>query len=638
MSTTGQPTKRRKFKAETQQVLDILIHSLYTEQEIFLRELISNASDALNRFKLEALTQGDVVDPSAELGIWIDTDPEANTITIRDTGIGMTQEEMAENLGTIAHSGAKEFIKALQEAEKAEAAKDVIGQFGVGFYSVFMVADEVTVTSRPYLPDAEAAMWRSKGAGTYEIGPAEKADRGTLITIKLNEEAKEFTEPYRLRQIVKRHSDFVPFPIYIKETVDKEGEQTQAWKQTNQRTALWREMPKDVEDEQYKAFYQQLTFDFQEPIKTIHFAADMPLQFYALLFIPSRRDYRVFQSETDYGLKLYARKVLIKERFTELLPPYLRFVEGVVDSEDLPLNVSRESVQVSPIIKKIKTALIGRVATELKRLAEADKKAYQRFFKEFGPFLKEGAATGAEGHDRFTELLRFPSSMAESEGDWVSLDDYLARMKPDQKEIYYLLGDDLSVVSKSAHLEYFKKHDLEVLYLTDPMDSFMLMGLSEYQGKPLKNIDDADLELPEEDTPEEQEETSDSDEAIKKLIAKFKEVLGEGVEDVRESKVLTDHACRLVNPSGSGTTSFQRVQRMMGKDYQVPKKILEINRKSELIQNLAQRFESNPQDPVVPVLVEQLYENELLMEGIHPNPAEMIPRLQKLMAEASKKA
>ncbi len=632
-----QEAERIEFKAEIRQVLDILIHSLYSEQEIFLRELISNASDALNRFKIESLkSNNQVVDPAAALGIWITTDKEARTLTLKDTGIGMSQEDMVSYLGTIAHSGAKNFIEAMKELNKGDTktTTDVIGQFGVGFYSVFMVAEEVTVTSRSFQPEAEAAYWKSSGEGSYEVGASDKTERGTVIEIKLKEEAKDYAETYRIRQIVKEHSDFVAFPIFLEEESheeDKKGEKV--FNQINAQTALWRERASDVEVEKYKSFYQQLTFDFQDPLKTIHFQAEMPIQFYALLFIPSRRDYKMFQKQDDYGLKLYARKVLIKEDFKELLPPYLRFIEGVVDSEDLPLNVSREMVQNTPMIARIKKALIGRISTELERLAKDDEAAFKTFYKEFGQFLKEGIASDKDNTEKFVDLLRFASTATEGD-NLTSLNDYVGRMKEDQKDIYYVLGDDAKVVARSSHLDYFKKNDLEVLFLTDPMDNFMLMGLSEYNGKQIKNIDDAGLELPE----DEKKIETPKDEGFISLTAFIKQTLGDKVEDVRESKVLTDNAVRLVNPSGMGATSFHRAQRLMGQDFQVPKKILELNPKHEVIKDLADRLKTKGSDPLLPVFVEQLYENELLAEGIHPNPAEMIPRLQKLMAEALRKS
>lgn len=629
-------TERIEFKAEIKQVLDILIHSLYSEQEIFLRELISNASDALNRFKIESLkSNNQVLDPSAPLGIWISADKDSRSLTIKDTGIGMTQEEMVKYLGTIAHSGAKHFIEAMKELNKGDSqtTTDVIGQFGVGFYSVFMVAEEVTVHSRSFMPDSQAAFWKSSGEASYEIGLSDKAERGTTIEIKLKEDAKDYAESYRLRQIIKEHSDFVAFPIYLEEASPEEANKGQkVFNQVNAQTALWRERPSEVAAEKYKSFYQQLTFDFQEPLKTLHFQAEMPIQFYALLFIPSRRDYKMFQRQDDYGLKLYARKVLIKEDFKELLPPYLRFIEGVVDSEDLPLNVSREMVQNTPMIARMKKAILGRVSTELERFAKEDETGFNTFYKEFGQFLKEGIASDASNTEKFLDLLRFASTATEGDTP-TSLHDYSSRMKPEQKDIYYVLGDDAKIVARSSHLDYFRKNDLEVLFLTDPMDNFMLMGLTEYQGKKLKNIDDADLELPE----AEKKIETPKDESFISLVAFIKQLLGAKLEDVRESKVLTDSAVRLVNPSG-GASSFYRAQRLMGQSSELPKKILELNPKHEIIKDLGERLKVNSNDALLPILIEQLYENELLAEGIHPNPAEMIPRLQKLIAEALKKA
>ena len=547
--------ERTEFKAEIKQVLDILIHSLYTEKEIFLRELVSNASDALHRFKLESLKSQEVTSPGAELGIWIEGDLQSSTLTIRDTGIGLTQAEMVAYLGTIASSGAKQFIETMKEINQGDTktTADVIGQFGVGFYSVFMVADKVTVTSRSYKPEAEAAFWRSTGEGTFETGPADKEKRGTIITIKLKDDAKEFAEAYRLRQIVKEHSDFVAFPIYLKEKDE--------WQQVNERTALWREQPQSVEAGKYRRFYQGLTFDPQEPLRTIHFTADMPIQFYALLFIPSRRDHKLFTNADDYGLKLYARKVLIQDEFKELLPPYLRFLEGVVDSEDLPLNVSRETVQATPTVARIRKVLVGRVATELERMAEHEPEQFEKFYEEFGTFLKEGVASDPSSAEKFIDLLRFPSTQTEG-AETTSLKAYTERMKPEQKEIYYVLGDDVAVVARSSHLEYFRKHSLEVLYLTDPIDSFMLMGLNEYGGKALKNIDDADLDLPEAD---EKKLELPKDEKFIALTAFVKQILadprggGAGEQGLDRPSGATGQPRR-----GRGRRAFNRAQRLMG--------------------------------------------------------------------------
>lgn len=632
-----------EFRAEIQQLLNILVHSLYTEREIFLRELISNASDALNRIQFELLTNREVLDEQAELGIWLEADEANRTLTIRDTGIGMTREEMVENLGTIARSGAKSFLQAMEEAGKKGQGitADIIGQFGVGFYSVFMVAEEVTVTSRSYQRDAEAAVWSSQGQGTYTIAAADKADRGTTIQVKLKEEAKEFAAPYKLRQIVKTHSDFVAFPIYLKERkppAEGETEGKIEFTQINQQKAIWRQSPREVDEEKYESFYHQSTFDFGKPLLRVHTSADAPAQFYALLFIPSKRDYRLFGTKEDHGLKLYSRKILIRENFKELLPNYLRFVEGVVDSEDLPLNVSREMVQATPVLDKIKNVLVRRISGDLADLAKDKPDTYRTFWQEFGGFIKEGIAIDPDSRGKFTDLLRFQSSKGANAEEWVSLAEYVARMKADQSEIYYILGDDYNVISRSPHLEYFKKHDIEVLYLTDPMDSFMLVGLNDYSGKPLKNVDDAGLNLPEDSKSEaaKEAETALPADKFEALVTRFKEALKDRVEDVRESKILTDSPCRLVNPPNAMNTNMQRVQRLLGKDYQIPKKILEINRSSALVQNLAARLAANPDDALVNPLIEQLFESALVLEGIHPNPADMIPRIQQLMEAAAK--
>lgn len=639
---TAIPQQEIAFKAEIQQLLNILVHSLYTEQEIFLRELLSNASDALNRIQFEMLTNREVLDPDAELAIHVEGDPDQRILRISDTGIGMTAEEISENLGTIARSGAKSFLKAMEEAGKKGQGitADIIGQFGVGFYSVFMVAEEVTVISRSYQPDAEPIQWHSTGEGTYTISPADKANRGTAIEIKLKEEAKDFAQTWRLRQIVKTHSDFVAFPIYLKETkqpTEEDEQPTTEWNQINQQKALWRQSPRDVDEEKYKSFYQQFTFDFGDPLLRIHTSADAPVQFYTLLFVPSKKDYKIFGNKDEHGLKLYARKVLIQEHFKELLPNYLRFIEGVVDSEDIPLNVSREAVQNTPIIRKIQQVLVRRIASELSNMAESEPEKYRTFWKEFGGFLKEGIATEPDSKGKFIDLLRFQSSTSETKDDLISLADYTGRMKADQTEIYYIIGDDFNVLKRSPHLEYFKKHDIEVLYLTDPMDSFMLIGLTEYNGKPLKNIDDAGLDLPTEETPEaDQEAEAISEDDFQKLVTRFKDVLGEKVADVRESKILTDSPTRLVNPPDAMNTNMQRVQRLIDKDFKVPKKIMELNRHSDIIVSLANRLTSNASDDLLNPLIEQLYENALITEGIHPNPADMIPRLHQLMQAAAR--
>ncbi len=477
-------TESHEFKAEIQQLLNILVHSLYTERDIFLRELISNASDALSRLQFEMLTNRDVLDPDAELKITVACDKDAKTITISDTGIGLTRAEMVENLGTIAHSGAAEFMKRLQ-AEKKPA--DVIGQFGVGFYSVYMVADEVSVTSRSYRPDAQAVQWTSKGDNTYTLEDVEKADRGTVITVKLKEDAAEYAEDWKLEQIIKKHSDFVSFPIYVEDKV------------ANRQTAIWRQSARDVMAEQYDEFYKHLTLDFDAPLMHVHMVADVPVDIHAILYVPAKRERGVFSLRKDDGLKLYSRKILISEYFKDLLPQYFRFIQGVVDSEDLPLNVSREAIQNNRAAAKLKSTLTHKVATELADLGEKDAAKYATFWQEFGQFIKEGIATDPANQTDLAKLLRFKTSRSGDE--WVALQQVVDRAQADQTSIYYILGEDLTSVARSPHLDYFRQHDLEVLYLVEPIDSFMIMALKEFAGKKLQNVDDAALELPKDDKP-----------------------------------------------------------------------------------------------------------------------------------------
>ena len=605
-----------EFKAEIQQLLNILVHSLYTDRDIFLRELISNASDALSRVQFELLTNRDVLDPDAELKITLECDAAAKTITIRDTGIGLTRDEMIENLGTIAHSGAAEFMKRLQ-AEKKPA--DVIGQFGVGFYSVYMVAEEVTVTSRSYRPDAQAVQWTSKGDNTYTLTDVEKAERGTAITVKLKDDAAEYAADWKLEQIVKKHSDFVSFPIYVKD------------KAVNRQTAIWRQSPRDVTAEQYDEFYKHLTLDFDAPLLHLHMVADVPVDIHAVLYVPAKRERNIFSLRKDDGLKLYSRKILINEYFKDLLPPYFRFVQGVVDSEDLPLNVSREAIQNNRAAAKLKSTLTHKIATELADLGEKDAAKYATFWQEFGPFIKEGIATDAGNQTDLAKLLRFKTSRS---GDaWVSLPQAVERFQPDQTAIYYILGEDLKSVARSPHLDYFRQHDLEVLYLVEPIDSFMALTLKEFAGKKLQNVDDATLDLPKSEQPI----ASKVDNAgFAQLAARIKTTLGDRLTEVRESQLLTDSPCRLVSPDNESDRDMQRVKRMLGQDYAVPKKIMELNRGHTLVADLATLAKTGANDPLLDACIQQLYESALLIEGLLPNPAEMAPRIQQLMEAAVK--
>lgn len=616
-STANQP-EALTFKAEVQQVLHILAHSLYTDREIFLRELISNASDALNRVQFEMLTNRDVRDPDAELAIWLEADPEQGTLTIRDTGIGMTREEMIEHLGTIAQSSARTFVERTREAHKASAS-EIIGQFGVGFYSVFMVADRVTVISRSYRPAAEAALWESTGDERYTVGPAEREGRGTTIIVHLKDDAKEFAQSWRLEQIIKRHSDFVAFPIYMGE------------RQVNQQKALWRRAPREVEAEQYHNLYRQLTLDSDEPLLHLHLSTDAPVDLHSILFVPAKRERGLIERRIEGKIKLYSRKVLILEDARELLPSYFRFIEGIVDSEDLPLNVSRESVQSSPVMQRIRKTLTSRLHRELNELAERDAAKFATFWQEFGVFIKEGVATDYESRSDLLKLLRFHTTHGGD--DLVTLGQYKSRIVDGQQEIYYVMASSLEAARTSPHLDPFTARNIEVLLLHDLMDGFMLSGLREYEGLKLRNIDEADIELP-----GEVEATAPqiSDEQFARLAERAAAVLGERIKEVRASRVLRDSPARLVSDEEALGREMQRIQQLLGREAEQAPRILELNPGHGLVAALARRVEANAEDPVVTAALEQLYDNALLIEGLHQNPAAMVPRLLALIEAAAR--
>lgn len=690
----NQPTsaaESMEYRTEVKQLLDILAHSLYTDREIFLRELISNASDALNRIQFEMLTNADVLDSDAKLAIHLLVDEDDKRLTISDTGIGMTREDLIQNLGTIAHSGAKSFLRSAGDGKGSDGNSngemtlhDIIGQFGVGFYSAFMVAAEITVTSRSHHPDGQAWTWQSTGDSTFTLTPSDKQTRGTDIEIKFKADAAEFANKWKLESIIKKHSDYVSFPIYVEKvdqptddadaelTDDQSAEQPKA---VNRQTALWRQPPSQVKPEEYNEFYRQLTFDFEEPLLHHHLVTDAPVDIRAILYIPSKRERGMFRMNDKDGIKLYSRKILIQENNTELLPEYFRFVEGVVDSEDLPLNVSREMVQSNPILRQMRRSLTGRLQRELKNMAEKEPAKYVTFWNEFGLYLKEGVATQPDSRDALLELLRFhstksaqaataaweevepeaatdveqadgaeadnantegadaPAAQSDSSG-LTSLQHYVSRMQSDQNHIYYVLGDSLRAVELSPHLDYFRAHDIEVLYMTDPIDGYMISMLREFEGKTFKNVDDADLDLPQEEEKKDEPEKPVTEGDFEQLVTRVKKVLGDRVTDVRESKQLVNSPCRLVSPQGSPDRDLQRLLRLTQQDYEIPKKMLELNRKHPVIVNLTQILTKNASDPLLDTAIEQLFGNALLLEGSHPNPTEMVKHIQSLMESA----
>jgi molecular chaperone HtpG len=621
--TTTQPGKAATpipFKAETRQLLDILIHSLYTEREIFLRELISNASDALTRMNYVMLTNRDVLDPDAELSITITTDATTGTLTISDTGVGMTSEEMVENLGTIAHSGARAFMAAAQKG--AKDISEIIGQFGVGFYSAFMVAEWIRVVSRSYLPGTWAASWYCTGEDTYSVEPADRPNRGTTVIIKLKEDAREFADENHLKAVIKKHSDFVSFPIFL-------GEKKE---QANQQTALWRQAPRKVEKKDYEEFYHQLTLDFSPPLTYIHLSVDAPVQMYAILYIPAKSERSMFSIRKEDGLKLYSCNVLIQEYSKDLLPAYYRFVQGVVDTEDLPLNVSRETVQANKVMVSLNKLITSKITSALDKLAKDEPDSYAKFWEEFGRYIKEGIAIEQTEPQSLYPLLRFHTTTSIEQ--WTSLDDYLEHLKPDQKDIYYILGDEEHSTLYSPHLDIFKKNGFEVLLLADPVDPFMVVRLAKYKDHNLVNASSPDLKIPEiEKEPEAEETPSLEPGEWINLIERFKSQLGDKVSDVRMTDRLSSSPARLVDPEGALNQELQRVYRILKEDIQTPKKILELNPRHPI---LVQLSSLPPEAELGHLIIEQIFEDALLIEGLHPDPAGMIERIQKIIQAAIK--
>jgi len=606
------------FKAETRQLLDILIHSSLSQKEVFLRELITNASDALTRVSYELLVNRDMVDPEVKLFIRIIPDKENNTLRITDTGIGMTTAEMTESLGTVAQSGARAFVQAVQSGEKSAA--DLIGQFGVGFYSAFMVSDSIRVESRSFRPQASSVAWTSSDSNTYTIEPIRRVHRGTSVILKLRPGEQDYLSADRLSEIIRNHSNFVPFPIYIGTSAE----------QINRHTAIWRQNPKDVNNAEYSGFYHQLTLDQDTPLAYGHEIVNEPVQMSALVYIPARYERGMFSPRREDGLKLYAHKVLIQDYCKDLLPEYFGFVQGVVETDDVHLNATRETVQSNQVMVNLKKLITGIVIDVLKKLSQKDANTYHQFWQEFGRFIKEGVAVDVSDSKKLNPLLRFHTIA--KPGDWISLDEYVEMKKTDQDSIYYILSDDQRSVMYSPHLDVVRKLGYDVLTLTDPLDAFMLTRLTHYAELPLVNVVDADLKMARStgDLPSDKGDVI-SEQKSAKLLDRVKTALGERVVDVRITDRLTDSPARLVDPQGVPNQQMQRVYRLLRQEYDVPKKVLELNPNHQIVIHLS----NLPDDsPLIPMITEQIYENALLIEGLHPDPAGMIQRIQKLMEVA----
>jgi molecular chaperone HtpG len=612
----GQNAEQFTYKAEMQQLLHLIIHSLYTHPEVFLRELISNSSDALNKMRFRTLTDTAIVSPEAELAIRITTDKDNKRLIIEDTGCGMSREELIENLGTVAKSGTLEFLQSIRDNQQS-AQGDLIGQFGVGFYSVFMVTDEVTVETRNADIDGKAWKWSSSGTGTYSIEPSDKELRGTTISFTLRDDHKEFAEDYRIKSIIKKYSNYVDFPIYLND------------EKVNSVTAIWHKKSADITEEELEEFYKYATNDFDKPLGHIHLSLEGAVEFKALLFVPSVAPMNMFRDLDERSAHLYANKVLIQQHCKDVLPEYLRFVRGVVDTPDLPLNVSREVTQNSPIMAKIRSVITGKVLSLLEDWAENDPQKYATFYKNFGMMLLLGINNDYANRERIIKLLRFTSTVTDGETR-ISLADYVTRMKTDQKEIYYVSGDNRAQVLGNPSIEYFVKNGYEVLLFTDPVEVFTAPYIGEFDGKRMVPADKADLPdaQAKEQTPEQNENTSS-------IIEIFKSTLGDVIEDVRTSQRLVSSAVALVAGKEGLDPHMEKMMKMMDKDFTPTKKVLEINPQHQLITNLMTLAKNNPDDARVSDAVKQLYDAALLMDGALTNPTDFINRMTHFMTKAT---
>jgi len=571
------------FQTEVKQLLHLMVHSLYSNREIFLRELISNANDACDKLRFLALDAPDLMEADAEMSVRISVDPESKELVISDNGIGMTRDDVISNLGTIAKSGTAEFIKNLSGDSKQDA--NLIGQFGVGFYSAFIVADRVVVRTRRAGNDAaDAVEWSSDGDGQYTIKTIEKAERGTEIRLTLKEDASEFGETYRIRHLVTKYSDHVSIPVYLKNDVEKddESEAKSEWDQVNQATALWTRPRTEITDEEYTEFYKHVAHDFEDPMTWSHHKVEGKSEYTGLLYVPARAPYDLWNRESPRGLKLYVQRVFIMDRAEEFLPLYLRFIRGVVDSSDLSLNVSREILQKDARVEAMKSAVTRRALDMLAKLAKDDSEKYQKFWEMFGECLKEGPAEDHQNKERIIKLLRFASTHASMPAQNVGVEDYIARMVDGQKDIYYLVAESHTNALGSPYLEAFKKRGIEVLVLSDRIDEWLMGHLQEYKDHQFVDVTRDGLELPGEGKDEKKEQKKESKEH-KALIKRMKEALTEQVEDVKPSVRLTDSAAVLVLTEHDMGPQMRQIMEAAGQAMPVSKPILEINTDHSLL-------------------------------------------------------
>lgn len=620
-----------EFKTELKQLLDLIIHSLYTKKEVFLRELLSNSADAIDRVRFEGLTKPDLLEGNSNWKIRLVADEKTGTLTVSDNGIGMSRESIVENLGTIARSGTRQFLESLKQAD-AKNRPELIGQFGVGFYASFMVADRVTVLSRMAGPKSDGVKWESDGQGQFTVEPHEKETRGTDVILHLREDAREFLKEWRLREIVRRYSDYIEHPIVM--DVERDGKKEE--QTLNSRQAIWLRPRNEVKPEEYGAFYKQIARTDEEPLKTIHVAAEGTMEFRALMFIPQTRGWDWLAGpEKKSSLDLYVRRVLIQHECEQLAPPYLRFVKGVVDSADLPLNVSRETLQHNPLLPKIRSNIVNRVLKTLEEMKASEYDTYVKFYREFRHYLKEGAAQDWANQERLADLLLFESTRTRA-GEYTTLARYVEAMPPDQQEIYFLIGEERSMIENSPYVEAFVARGQEVLLLTDPVDEFLTSALHKYKDKTLRAVDRG--QAPADEKAREKLKSAEQD--LGQLLTTIREKLGGQVKDVRLSSRLSQSAAVLVADEHAPSAHLERLLERMGRGDETggSKRILELNPEHPAIRTLADIQRKNPADPRVETYTWLLYDQAVIAEGSRvKDPAAFARRVNELMAGGTNK-
>jgi len=627
-ATHSPAPEKMAFQAEVKQLLQLMIHSLYSNKEIVLRELISNASDAADKLRFEALANGALYESDSDLKIRVAFDKAARTLTVSDNGIGMTRDEVIANIGTIAKSGTKEFFNALTGDQAKDA--NLIGQFGVGFYSAFIIADKVTLTTRRAAA-SDAIRWESAGEGDYTLEAADKEARGTEIVLHLREAEDEFLSDWKLKTIIRKYSDHITLPIVMKKSEWKDGAEvaTDEDETVNRASALWARNKNDITEEEYQEFYKHVSHDFEAPLAWSHSRVEGKQEYISLLYIPRKAPFDLYDRERKHGIKLYVKRVFIMEDAEKLMPQYLRFVRGVIDTADLPLNVSREILQSSRDVDAIKAASTKKVLSLLEDMAQHKPEDYAKFYQEFGRVLKEGAGEDFANKDKIATLLRFASTRADIEAQEVSLQDYIARMQPEQDMIYYITADSFAAAQHSPHLEIFRKKGIEVLLMSDRVDEWLLGSLTEFEGKKLQSIAKGDLDLGklESDTEKEIHKKIEADAHI--LVEKIKQTLGDQVKDVRVTHRLTDSPACLVSDAQDLSGNLARMLKAAGQNTPDTKPILEINPTHKLVK----RLEGEAADAVFSDLAHVLFDQALLAEGgILNDPASFVKRMNSLIS------